>query len=144
MKSLISEIIGSSLEVITYGEQTRDWIFKFDSGNQFRVASFWRITGNGQVLLCDMDHSQKFGMPEPIDAAVDAKKLLGGKVTTAIIEALGDVRITFGNKNELEIYISSSGYEAWTFEGSNRLLVAQGGGGIAEFPSTQEKGPEAS
>ncbi len=133
MNKPISELVGTQIADIICDEPSKNWLFKFDSGSEFRIESLWRISNDKEVLLTDTDHEQKFGLPAPVNAMVEAKQLLGGKITKALLTPVGDVHLTFSNGNCLEILIWSAGYESWTLNAGKILIVAQGGGTITQF-----------
>lgn len=93
----------------------------------------WRLVGNGSVLLAGSDHEQNFGLPEPVDVAAEALRLLNGKVEEASIdETTADLRIDFAGGIRVDVFNDSGGHEGWTFADRRGLkLVAQGGGQIA-------------
>jgi len=91
----------------------------------------WRIMSEGRIALGSVDHEQAFGLPKPVDAAVEASNLLKGHPVerAEVLPHSSDLVIDFGKGLRLEGWNSSSGYEGWSATGpNNQRIVALGGG----------------
>lgn len=90
----------------------------------------WRILTAAGIALGNADHSQKFGLPKPVDAQEEAQKLLDAKVVRLVVRAkTADLLIEFENGSGLEAFNTSSGYEGWECSDKDGLLVVTRGGG---------------
>jgi|1185.fasta_scaffold102597_2 hypothetical protein len=131
-------------EQVEYDDDTLEWVFRFGTTASLRVAAPWRIVAHGRIELgCD-DHRRKFGHPEPVDAVAMALALLGGRTVESfsVSPVSGDAIIDLAHGTRLEIFNSSSGYEAWVLAETNgRTFVAQGGGRLVEYPPSATSGP---
>jgi len=130
-----SWMIGRSIaEVSILGPTV--WRFAFGSGEAISVECLWRIVRNGRVVRCSGDHGQQFGLPAPVDAAVEATALLSASpiVAMQLRDATADLSLDFGTELRLEIIPDSSGYESWQVYGpAGACFVAQGGGQICKW-----------
>ncbi len=127
---------GLACEDVAYDEETFEWVFRFGSTRSLRVAAPWRIVAQERIALGSDDHGQQFGLPRPVDGVANAVALLGGRTIEAfsVSPVSADLVVDFGDGVRLEIFNSSSGYEAWVLStGGGRCLIAQGGGRVVEF-----------
>lgn len=117
-----------------------DWVFLFGEGESVTASCTWRLIAQGRIVLCDGDDGEQFGLPAPIDALAEARKVLDGTTVATVnaAEATGDLEVTFDGGVVLQLLSNSSGYEAWnatvsTPTGSTATVVAVGGGGLTIF-----------
>lgn len=106
--------------------QTNDvsaWI-GISGGYNLRCNSLLRYVGNDDAFITNEDHGQKFGLPAPFDAEAEiAKRIQGKTITSAELKSdTGDLTLHFDD-GRLELLCSSSGYENWTLDGPNGLLI---------------------
>jgi hypothetical protein len=109
--------------------------FRFRSGGTLKVSCPWRVVAQG-VQISSEDHDQQYGLPAPLDAALEATALLRGHRLASVVvaEHTADIRLTLDNGFELQIIPFSSGYEAWeSFSPDGFHIVAQGGGQLTGF-----------
>ena len=135
----ITWLIGRSCQRV-WEHYPQNFTFDFDGG-LLAVDCLWRIVGESRVALTSSDHGQQFGLPSPINACVEAERLLRDHRVTAvnIRAATADLILVFESGYQLEIVADSSGYEPWNFTAPGIHLVAVGGGGIADFsPSASD------
>jgi hypothetical protein len=131
----LSWMIGRAIAEVSFHEPA-GWCFTIGSGASIGVDCLWRIVEHGRVVLSGEDHGQKFGLPEPVDAAAKATALLTGQHITAVQlrEATTDILIEFSGDLRLEIIANSSGYESWQLVDPSRTeYFAQGGGQICKW-----------
>ena len=132
MSADLSWLCGSSLESVE--ADPHSWVFRFSGGATLCAECPWRIIADGGVALGSADHKQKFGLPEPVDAARDAMALLGKRHVSVgrIHPDTCDIVIEFSGGARLELFNGSSGYEGWTLSSpGGRQIIAQGGGQLA-------------
>ena len=119
------------LESARLDRDTEEWILQFSGNMCLQVSAPWRLLAEGQIRLGWLDHGQRFGLSEPIEAS---KRLpIGLAVTEAsIANGTGDLSVVFAGGAVLEVFNGSSGYEGWILNGpgANTYVVAQGGGTI--------------
>jgi uncharacterized protein DUF6188 len=129
---ILESLRGSSVTSVDhYAEDS--WRLNFEAAG-LNIQCPWRIVSNGAVVLGGSDHEQKFGLPQPVDVAVEALRLLNGRSVESarIDETTADLFITFASDVRVDVFNDSSGYEGWTFaDQRGTWLVAQGGGQMA-------------
>ena len=80
------------------------------------------------------DHGHQYGLPAPVDAEAECRRLICGAVVAAVEvrDETRDFVIRFASGTRLELVPRSSGYESWQLAGpGGSLVVAQGGGHLA-------------
>lgn len=108
-------------------EQDFAWEFTFSSNLKLRVDCLWRLLVSGRIATTSEDHGHRFGLPNPVDCAVELRRLLGTPVTAASVRSgTVDVSLSFDDLL-LEIIATSAGYEAWVLSGRNVIVVGQPG-----------------
>ena len=124
----------SAIDVWEHG-----WAFRFSNGASVTTQTLWRLSVGESIAVTSEDHSQKFGLPEPVDAGERVTSLLFDAAGGATVQAVtADLRITFGHLTTLEFLNTSSGYEAWEFNSGSDgeqgcKIIALRGGGLAIF-----------
>jgi hypothetical protein len=138
--SILIKLCGSTLASAEAYES--GWSFRFSNGASVTTQSIWRaLTAHG-IAITSEDHHQRFGLPEPVDAAQRAASTLLGEVTQVTLAPVtSDLRISFDSETTLEFLNTSCGYEGWHLvarEGEQRALeiVALGGGDVTMWSST--------
>jgi uncharacterized protein DUF6188 len=132
--ALLAYWIGSTCEVARSPHQ---WRASFGQAGSLSVEAPWRIVADGGIACCSSDDGEQFGLPAPLDAEAEARRLLADKRVTgvAVAELTGDLTISFGDDTRFQVLNTSSGYEAWQAStnepGRYVRLVAAGGGKIA-------------
>ena len=106
--------------------------FEFEDAS-LQLECPWRILSKGRIALGSVDHEQQFGLPKPLDAAVEALTLLKGQrvQSVVVVRESGDLVLHFSEDLRLEGWNHSSGYEGWIATGPNKQhVVAMGGGEV--------------
>src|SRR4051812_31392068 len=77
-----------------------DWVFEFSGNTCIVVACLWRLTEDGRVRITSCDDCQKFGLPNPVDAASDVNSRLSDAVVSSVVlrEGVLDIDVQFGTK----------------------------------------------
>lgn len=117
------------------------WLFRFGSDAEVRSECPWRIIQNGCIALSSVDHGHKYGLPAPIDAELESRKLIVNKVVNSAIcrKDTRDFIFGFGSELRLELIPLSTGYESWQVYGPDGLhVIAMGGGELAVWGAKQE------
>jgi hypothetical protein len=128
----LSWMIGQSITDVTFDEPM-SWTFLFGKKGYIGVECPWRILRQGRRILSSDDHRQRYGLPAPIDAAVEGTKLLSKvQIVAAQLRAgTSDIHIGFSADLRLEVIPISSGYEGWQMKDpSGTEFFAQGSGQI--------------
>lgn len=115
-----------------------NWFFQFDDGVTLGAQTLWRFlspatpyptySASGRVVRVSEDHLQQFGHPAPIDLVSEMTTLLAGKSLERITidDYTYDLTLTFTDGSQLQVFISSSGYEQWWLWTSTKMY--RGGG----------------
>lgn len=104
------------------------------------TSGFWRLLTNGEISFVSMDHGHQFGLPHPVDMTEELIKRLKGKRLTRILVAKDtrDLRLSFTENIEMEIFISSTGYETYQLSIDGKRYIGLGGGDIAITPANYD------
>jgi len=130
---MIAELITNRVvESFQIGEYSA-WIGLSDDFN-LRCDSLLRFVGDDGTFITNEDHVHQFGLSEPIDAEAEISKRIQDKIISSV-EAksdTGDLTLRL-NGGRLEMLCSSSGYENWTLNGPDGLLIVGYGRGAKDF-----------
>ena len=109
-----------------------DWVFVFDNGVSLAVGCLWRLVEGGRIRLTSQDEGQQFGLPAPVDAALEINRRLSlaSIVAADLREGLLDLDLHFSSGHILQIIPDSSGYESWELSSGARQFIAMGGGDL--------------
>lgn len=135
MSRILTQLDGRTCEDVNYDAEADVWVFLFSDGVSLRVEAPWRVVSDGIIAIAGRDHGHKLGLPAPIDAVKQTRRLLvGGTVASAVAKApVSDLVIRFEDGQVLEVFNESSGYEGWELDGpGDQWVVAQGGGKLVE------------
>jgi hypothetical protein len=71
-------------------------------------------------------------MPDPVDMTEELSTCLQGKILTGInvVKNTSDLNLSFTNNLEIQIFITSTGYEFYQFEVNWKRYIALGSGDI--------------
>ena len=86
---------------------------KFADGSALR-ADYWRLIKDGKARLSNFDHAQKYGLPAPINAALELAKELRDKLVLKARPDVqtGDLLFDFSDRIHLQV-LNFTGYEVW-------------------------------
>ena len=105
-------------------------VFQFGNGVVLSTQSPWRVLSQEAILLTSQDDGQQYGLPKPVDAQAEVRKLLQNRIVSEldVDQASADFTIRFDNGTALQILNVSSGYEACTLdsEGDYRIVGRNG------------------
>ena len=106
-----------------------NWVLVFDKEISLAVSCLWRLVRHGRIEFTSQDDGQQFGLPAPVDAAVEVNRRLAGTSVEAVELRKGilDLELRFSSGHVFQIIPDSSGYEAWTLSTGNRQFIAVGG-----------------
>jgi hypothetical protein len=119
---------------VTYDRDGDSWTFKFRT-DYFTAYGLWRILENRKIRFVSLDNGHQFGLPKPIDLVTEVNELLKNKrLETIIIKPdTSDLQLILNDNFEIEIFITSSGYETYQFSFDSKKYIGQGSGDIAIF-----------
>lgn len=125
----LSSLRGHQVSDVSWSDPL-PWAFSFSDGTRITVECPWRILRDAKILLSSEDHRQKYGLPAPIDAVADARKLLDGKPVRefAVHPGTSDILVAFTDGLSLQILTFATGYECWQLErpGSPPIVAMPG------------------
>jgi hypothetical protein len=126
-------ITNSLLEDVTYDSNGQSWYFKFSDGISVSASGFWRLLEKKKIVLVSSDHGHQFGLPKPLDLSKEIKNRLTNKklLKIQVKEDSADLALIFSDQFEIEIFISSSGYESYDFSLNEKRYIGLGSGDIA-------------
>ena len=116
-ESSLSSLRGATVEVSNSGlppdPGAASVQLRFSSGTRLRV-DYWRTVARGKAGVSSFDHGQRYGLPAPIDAFAELRRVLSGRsVTEARWEpSTGDLVFVFDADIEFQAF-NLTGYEVW-------------------------------
>ena len=119
------KLLGALREnTFTRVERAEAWHFWFGDAGRLSVNVFWRILVDGHVAITSAGRHEPPEIPEPIDPALEATKLLADKAVrdVTIDPNNEDLRIAFDMGVELQVISDASGRVPWKYE--KKLRVA--------------------
>ena len=130
---LVSRVGGRTVLSLTRREH--EWLLMLDGDTQIVVGCLWRLLEAGRVRLTSQDHGQRFGLPDPVDAAGEAAlRIAGHRISRAEVSAgTLDLDLHLDSGVVFQIIPDSSGFEAWQVCGPMGQVIATGGGELAVF-----------
>ena len=80
-----------------------------------------------------MDNGQQFGLPAPVVLIDELTTELTGKylVEIKVMQDTADLVLTLTDNLQIQIFISSSGYESYNFSVNKTQYIGMGSGDIA-------------
>ncbi len=129
-KSDVEWLIGHRLE--SFERREYDWSVGFDNNAWLVVGCLWRLIESGRVRFTSQDDGQRFGLPAPVDAAMEVGRRLAGALikTVELRDGTLDLEIRFESGHALQCIPDSSGYEAWHLSDGATEFIAVGGGDL--------------
>jgi hypothetical protein len=131
--------IDSLFNQISYDNNADSWMFNFKNNVSLFASTLWRLLKEDRIVLVSADHGQQFGLPKPVDVVNQFTQILTGQTLTKIQikKNTADLILTLTNSFEIEIFISSSGYESYNLQADNKQFIGMGMGDIAIFDDGQ-------
>ncbi len=129
IEDYLVSLVGRKLTAVERHEFS--WSFVFGGAGILTVEGPWRVRSAGAIVLSSLDHQQKLGLPEPVDAQLNARQKILGKLVRDIsaYDGKGDLTVRFEDDFVLEVFNLSTGYEAWQIsKPQEATLISMGGG----------------
>jgi len=123
----------SQFELLTFSEAD-NWCFSFANGIYVNVeGGLWRLLRDNKIVKVSYDHEQKFGLSAPLNLTKTVTEILNGKYLTKmeVVETTGDLLLSISDSISIEIFITSSGYESYSFAIDKKRYVGMGSGEIS-------------
>lgn len=119
----------------TYDKDADSWSFVFADSIYFNIQTIWRLFDNKKIKKVSLDNGKQFGLPQPIDLAADINEYLIGKkiLEIKVKQDTGDLILTLSDNLQIEILITSSGYESYNFTIDNKNYIGLGSGDLAIY-----------
>lgn len=119
-------------ESVKYNQDADSWYFNFSDNIFFYFETFWRLLKNKNIHWVSLDNRQQFGLTEPIDLVEKLTSELKGKrlIEIRIKEETADLFLSLTENLEIEVFISSSGYESYNFVLDKKNYFGMGSGYI--------------
>jgi Family of unknown function (DUF6188) len=126
-------MVGLEFQSITRREF--DWVLLFGKESSLVVACLWRLVEDGHIRVTSEDDGHRFGLPAPVDAALEVNLRLTGASVAAVElrESILDMELRFSTGHVFQVLPDSSGYEAWQLCSRNSQFIAVGGGTLTIF-----------
>ena len=122
-------------EYVTYDKDTDSWNFVFEENIAFSTQTIWRLLKNKNIKWVSLDNGQQFGLPIPVNLVEKLTSELTDKrlVEIKVKQDTADLLLSLTDNLEIEIFISSSGYESYNFSVDKKNYIGMGSGDIAIF-----------
>lgn len=116
-------------------EEPNFWVFSFSGKVTVQAETFWRVMDGNKIIYTSEDHHQKFGLPQPIDLTKAVPEIFKNihLKRIEVQDGTGDLILSFSDQLKIEIYITSSGYESYSFWIEDKRYIGLGGGKTAIF-----------
>jgi hypothetical protein len=113
------------------------WFWYFGSA-WLSTGGFWRFLKDGSVFAGSIDHGETFGRGTAVDLTVRLKQDLEGSRLRHIDidDATGDLTLQFGERFQVQVFISSLGYESYDLIVQGKNYIGMGSSHVAtkEWP----------
>lgn len=118
---------------ISYEKNSDSWMFIFKNNISLLASTLWRLLKDDRIVLVSADHGKQFGLPKPVDVVSELSQMLTGKklMSIKIKKNTADMILTLTDRFEIEILISSGGYESYILHSNNKEYIGMGMGDIA-------------
>ncbi|MBL7884186.1 MAG: hypothetical protein JNL69_08960 [Bacteroidia bacterium] len=125
----------SKFKYVTYEPDADSWYFAFEDKTSFFLTTFWRLLHNNKIEMVSLDNGNQFGVPKLVDLVEMLTKILTGKslLEIKVKQDTADLLLTLTDNIQIEIFISSTGYESYNFSLDNKNYYGLGSGDIAVF-----------
>lgn len=122
----------SEFQSVTLNEDDKSWYFVFANQITFNVSAFWRLVVDKKIQLVSLDNGHQFGLLKPVDLSQMLTEALSGKtlIEIRVSQNTADLLLTFTDNIEIEIFISSSGYETYNFSIDGKRYIGMGSGDL--------------
>ncbi|MGE0058861.1 MAG: hypothetical protein AB7P33_14815 [Dehalococcoidia bacterium] len=108
------------------------WFWYFDSA-WLSTGCFWRVVKDGRVFAASIDHGETFGRSTAVDLTSKLRQELDGVRLQHVDldDETGDVTLHFGDRFQVQLFISSLGYESYDLIVGGKNYVGMGSSHVA-------------
>ena len=133
MDNDITLLVNASYYSVVYDEGADSWRVQFSNNISLVAQTFWRLLHDDKIWLVSLDHGHQFGRTTPKDIAKELSNLLDGKMLleAVIKKDTGDLFLLMTDNFQIEVFISSSGYESYDLQVEGISYIGMGSGEIA-------------
>ncbi|PLW93501.1 MAG: hypothetical protein C0592_05910 [Marinilabiliales bacterium] len=117
---------------VNYDSKSDSWNFEFADRISFNVSAMWRLLIEKHIRFVSLDNGHQFGLPRPLDLVSDLNEILRGKslLEIKVKQFTADLLLNLSDNIQIEIFISSSGYETYTFAIEDKNYIGMGAGDL--------------
>lgn len=110
--------------------ETENWTFRFEGNIYASATGFWRVYHEGKLHFVSLDQGHTFGLPKPEDLVTEINTLLVGHMLQKIevLAGCGDLMLHLSGGFQIELLVTSMGYETTEFRIEGKRYIGQGGG----------------
>jgi hypothetical protein len=108
------------------------WTFRFENGSSFWTDGTWRVLRARTIAWAAGDHGQRFGLDHEVDLVHEIRGAFAGRQLTSVDvdDLTGDLTLVVAPEYEVQIPITSAGYESYGFRLKGFEYVGAGGGDL--------------
>lgn len=117
------------------------WTFRFENGSSFWTDGTWRVLRARTIVWAAGDHGQRFGLDHEVDLVHEIREAFARRLLTGVDvdDLTGDLTLVVAPEYEVQIPITSAGYESYGFRLKGFEYVGAGGGDLhVVVPSDHE------
>ncbi len=129
----------SHFDNISYDTDTDCWTINFKNSIILGTSTLWRLLKDEKIILVSTDNGHQFGLPKPVDTVNEMANFLQGQKLSKIKikKNTADLILSLTNGFEIEVFISSGGYESYDLYADNKRYIGMGMGDVAIFNNVQ-------
>lgn len=129
----------AQFESVMPEKSATSWHFAFAGKIGLATEGLWRLLENGEIKFVSDDDGHQFGLPKPLDLVGELTKKLSGKslLEIKVERDTSDLILSLTSGIQLEVFISSGGYETYNFSLENKNYIGMGSGGVTIIPDTK-------
>jgi len=120
---------------VNYDIDSLSWNFEFADRISFNVSAMWRLLIEKYIRFVSLDNGHQFGLPRPLDLVSELTEIIRGKALLEIKvqQFTADLLLKLSDNIQIEIFISSSGYETYTFAIEDKNYIGMGAGDLSIY-----------
>jgi hypothetical protein len=118
---------------VNYDSDSDSWNFEFADRISFNVSAMWRLLIEKHIRFVSLDNGHQFGLPRPLDLVYELTEILRGKslLEIKVQQFTSDLLLKLSDNIQIEIFISSAGYETYTFAIKDKNYIGMGAGDLS-------------
>jgi hypothetical protein len=122
---------------VNYDSDSDSWNFEFADRISFNVSAMWRLLIEKHIRFVSLDNGHQFGLSRPLDLVSELTEILRGRslLEIKVQQFTADLFLKLSDNIQIEIFISSSGYETYTFAIEEKNYIGMGAGDLSIYES---------